>query len=798
MFVYVALLLTLFLPSDDELFLSGSVVSPSGSVISDAQIVLEHTTERRQLNTQVNGRGEFTFEHLSLGSYRIVVTTPGFYDTSVEVDLDASKFIEFTLVPIETQSEEIKVIARPDVINPEAVSSQQHVDEAVIQNLPYTGRRNFVNALTLMPGVMRDNAGQIHMNGSRPDQIHYQLDGMNITDPSTGGLASNIPIDAIESVDLDLAGYSAEFGKGSGGIIRAHSQFIGEKFRWDLTDFLPGINFQRMTIAELSPQIIASGPVVARKLWFMYSGSLKYVRTFKEDIEEGSNTQNQTIADQFVKMQWNAGQSHVVTFNLLNNSEYFGNFGLSQSRPLEATTNVLTRGTTAGVSNRSLVRGTLLETIVQWSHRRQTDLAKGTKPLEILPSGWRGNFFSDRRSRSDRFHVGQTITWERTTGGISHRFKGGGEFDYAISDLTIDRRPFQYFSADVPSAQIDYFGPNSANIRNREYGAFFQDHVSVNPRLRLEAGIRADRERVVGRTNFSPRAGFSFLPMGTDQSKISGGVGLFYDSIALENLQLPQMQVRTTTFFSSDGTPSESVAPTAMRLSSDLKNPVNLTWNLTWEHEWFPRWVSRIGYLQKYGRDQMHIGALPNAGSFDLLVNNEGKSRYDSIEFSLDRPIRTDLRILASYIYSRARGRPSVDMDFPDPAIEKIHEAPEAWDTPHRFVSWGYFPLIWRTNASYSMEVRSGFPFTSVDSLNRSVGGHNAHRMPAVFVTNVSIEKEIPIVFGKRIVIRVGATNLFDRFNPRFVDTNVNSPYYGVFSDSAPRAFVARVRLVKK
>jgi outer membrane receptor protein involved in Fe transport len=70
--------------------------------------------------------------------------------------------------------------------------------------------------------------------------------------------------------------------------------------------------------------------------------------------------------------------------------------------------------------------------------------------------------------------------------------------------------------------------------------------------------------------------------------------------------------------------------------------------------------------------------------------------------------------------------------------------------------------------------------------------------MPAVFTTNVSVEKEIPIPFGKRVALRVGVTNLFDRFNPRYVDPNINSPSYGVSSDSAPRAFVARVRLIKK
>src|SRR5207244_13656183 len=135
-----------------------------------------------------------------------------------------------------------------DPINPETVSSQNTVNDEVIQNIPYTGRQNFLNALSLMPGVVRDGNGQLHIHGSRPDQIRYQLDGINLTDSTAGGLASNIPLDAIESVDMDLVGYSSEFGKGSGGIVRMHSKFIRDKYKFNITDFVTYIDFREKFI----------------------------------------------------------------------------------------------------------------------------------------------------------------------------------------------------------------------------------------------------------------------------------------------------------------------------------------------------------------------------------------------------------------------------------------------------------------------------------------------------------------------------------------------------------------------
>lgn len=797
--LFALVLLSILFSADDDLSLGGVVFDLNATTVSEARVVLENPVARRKWETITKDDGTFRFDRLPFGTYRITVHKEGYFETGTEIRLEASKTIEFTLAMSETLKQEIEVVARPDPINVDAVAAQHTVNDEVIQNLPFNGRRNFLNALTLMPGVLRDNSSQIHIHGSRSDQVRYQLDGMNLTDASTGNLGSNIPIDAIESVDLDLAGYSAEFGKGSGGVVRVHSQFIGNEYKFNLTDFIPGFNLQRKTLAELSPRLLISGPLVKEKLWFMYSGSLRYVRTFLDDLPDPNNRQNETASDHLTKLQWNLGESHVFTLNLIQNFEFFGNYGLSTARPVETTTNFLRRGTTLAASDRHVRGRTLLESIFQWTRRRDSDLAKGATLLEVRPEIWRGNFPYDRHGRNQRFHAAQTIAREFPSRGMTHRFKAGAEFDHVESNLEIDRRPFRFLNemGNLRSS-VTFLGPNSALVNNQEYGLFMLDRIVVRPALQFELGLRFDRERVVGRNNVAPRAAFSFLPFGTERSKISGGVGLFYDNIALLNLQLPRMQRRFTTLY-DNGQPSPTQTATEVRINPGLRNPSGLHFNIGWEHEWAPRWVSRIDYVQKDGRDQVRLAALPNANGFDLMFNNSGHSTYRGIEFALDRPIRTNLRILGSYIYSNAKARPSVSLDFPDPAVELVPEARTEWDVRHRFISWGYFPLIATMNGSYAIEARSGFPYSTFDDLNRIVGAFNSRHMPVFFSTNVSVEKEIRIPFrNKRVALRVGVTNLFNRFNPRFVDANVNSPYFGQFAQSTGRHFVGRVRILKK
>jgi outer membrane receptor protein involved in Fe transport len=799
---FAALFFFSLLVQINSLSLTGVVFDSEAKPVAEAHVYLEEPTARQQWQTETRADGTFRFDRLAFGTYRLTIRREGYFETSTEVRLESSKTVEFTLAAAETLKQEVEVIARPEPINPDSVAPQTIVNDEVIQSLPYTGRQNFLNALSLMPGVLRDNMNQIHIHGSRANQIRYQLDGLYVTDVTSGGLGSNIPIDAVESVDLDLANYSAEFGKSSGGVVRVHSQFIGDKYRFNVTDFIPGWDFRQKSIAEFSPRLLFSGPVIHNKLWFMYSGTIRYIHSFLEELQTPTNerTRIQSSSDQLLKLQWNLKESHVLTLEALHNSEYFGNAGLSIVRPRETSTNALRRGLTIGVSDRQVVRGKLFETTLQWSHRRDTDLAKGMLPLEVHPEMWSGNFYTDRRGHGRRFHGAETIAWDKRAGELTHRIKAGGEFDWVDSDIQLDRRTFRRFDEEGNLISlVSFAGANFADVRNQEYGAFIQDRVSFNPKLQVEVGLRYDRERVTGRNNVAPRAGFSFLPFGTPRSKVSGGVGLFYDNIVLLNLQLPHLQRRFTTIY-ADGVPNAAAAATDVRVAPGLRNPRGVHWNIAYENEWAPRWVTRIDYIRKSGRNQARLAAQTTPSGFDMIFNNSGRSDYHAVEITLDRPIRTNLRFLASYIYSNARARPSVALDFPDPVVESVGEVPVEWNTPHRFLGWGYFPLPSGLSASFSVEARSGFPYTLIDDLNHIVSPYNSRQMPVYFVTNASIEKEIPIPMGrgKRVAFRVGVTNLFNRFNPRFVDTNVNSRYFGALSDSSSRHFSARVRILKK
>src|SRR5207237_5854309 len=145
---------------------------PAGNV----RVRLDQPTEQKQWEATTQTDGSFRFDRLSYGTYRLTIHKDGYFDLSSEVRLESSKTVEFTLAAAEKLEQEIDVIARPEPINPDTVSPQNTVNDEVIQNIPYTGQQHFLNAIALMPGVLHAGNGQLHILGSRPDQIPYQLD----------------------------------------------------------------------------------------------------------------------------------------------------------------------------------------------------------------------------------------------------------------------------------------------------------------------------------------------------------------------------------------------------------------------------------------------------------------------------------------------------------------------------------------------------------------------------------------------------------------------------------------------
>ncbi len=238
--------------------LSGTVTDTSGGIIRDAEVSVKNTATGISRAVTVDSAGFYTVPNLLAGIYEVRVTAAGF-STALHSDLTlavgAQQQLNFSL-RVGTATETVKVTAATQI---ELTSSTLtgHVDSQTVLDLPLNGR-DWTSLATLHPGVnlienqmdyslgsARGNRGfgaQLTVSGQRTTNNNYRLDGVSVNDYANSGpgnvIGAAVGVDAIQEFSVLTGGFSAEYGKATGGVINAITKSGTNDFHGDVYEFL--------------------------------------------------------------------------------------------------------------------------------------------------------------------------------------------------------------------------------------------------------------------------------------------------------------------------------------------------------------------------------------------------------------------------------------------------------------------------------------------------------------------------------------------------------------------------------
>ena len=212
--------------------LQGTVSDPSGAAIAGAALEILNLDTGAARNLATDGSGRWREPVLSSGDYQIRVTAPGFQTMirkGIHLAVGQESVIDLQMELGQTQSE-VRVTAEAPSINLVSGSVSGLVDQKQMRDLPLNGR-SFQQLALLQPGVNAVNAGgndpvggrtpKISMNGTRPEQSSFLLDGTDINDVynktpgSVGGVL--LGVEAVLEFQVLTNSYSSEFGRSAGG-----------------------------------------------------------------------------------------------------------------------------------------------------------------------------------------------------------------------------------------------------------------------------------------------------------------------------------------------------------------------------------------------------------------------------------------------------------------------------------------------------------------------------------------------------------------------------------------------------
>lgn len=573
--------------------IAGTVHDKQGLTVAGAEVHVTSTELAIDRSVTTESDGTYRIAALPPGIYEIKVSKEGFQTElfkNIEVTLNRTLVYDVTL-QVGSANQTVEVTSVIPLLETTASSTGSTITPQQIEDMPINGR-NYLDLLQLVPGVslnrQNDPAGDnsTPILGERGGNTLYLIDGMPNRDNFNGGPSAQFNQDSILEFQVVTAGYKAEFGHASGGIVNVVTRGGTNDWHGGLSLFyrssafdsnnIPGSSSGAPFLNRWDPTVYIGGPILKDKVFFfgsaerlLESRNLNFI--FNPNLpsslvafETPFNLNSLTYTTRGrAKLEENLGNHRVSEqFNYTNNH-------ITRFLPLTAALNL--PDTRFNLDSRTLMLGFadvwtfgdisnswILNSFFQYrgDPTRQTPCcpAAGT-PNTLF------NLFSSYTSGDEFGDLGQTSfgpgynsfaffeKYYSTGSNLSkvfgrHTVKFGWNYEHQNVDGAEPNNFFTQLFATVDD--FNTFGPinsginlitlqagptpqdNLVKIHNNYTGLFVQDDWKITSKITLNAGLRWDYDsQFPNKTDFSPRIGVAWAP--DSKTVINASFGTFYD-----------------------------------------------------------------------------------------------------------------------------------------------------------------------------------------------------------------------------------------------------------------------------
>jgi hypothetical protein len=266
---------------NETALLTGRVLDPAGLGVARARIQLTETSSGAERTTLSIDGGFYRFDLLPPGNYSIQTAADGFKkyeNSSLHLDVARASSLDIQL-SLGAVAESVEVNAGVSPLVTASVAQGTVISSDKLQAIPLNGRQ-FLQLALLSPGtntgglaVQQNSLRQgevagLSVAGQRTNDSAYLLDGVMNTDPDYNALNYVPIVDSISEFQVQVAQYSAEYGRASGGQINVLTQ-SGSR-RWHGSAW----NFLRNNILDSRPFNLTTSPDVPEFRRNQFGGTL--------------------------------------------------------------------------------------------------------------------------------------------------------------------------------------------------------------------------------------------------------------------------------------------------------------------------------------------------------------------------------------------------------------------------------------------------------------------------------------------------------------------------------------------
>jgi hypothetical protein len=272
--------------------MEGAITDTSDSAIGGARVVAKNLDTGFTKETTATADGFYRLLLLPIGRYSVTVSAPNFATLVREpVQVSVSQALRVNAqLEVRSVAETVTVAGGAQLVETSSTALGRVVSGRELVDLPLNGR-NFTQLGLLQTGVAPLTAGvaaaggslrqgqAYAVNGMRPEQNMYLVDGSQNINRMDGGYALKLPVEAIAEFRILTQSAPPEYGGTGGATTSVVTRSGGNQFHGNLYEFLRNDRFDARNFfsAEVEPLkqhqfgATAGGPIVTdRALFFGY------------------------------------------------------------------------------------------------------------------------------------------------------------------------------------------------------------------------------------------------------------------------------------------------------------------------------------------------------------------------------------------------------------------------------------------------------------------------------------------------------------------------------------------------
>lgn len=194
--------------------IEGTVVDPSGAVVPSADIEIENPITGFSRSAETDQNGQFRFSNIPPNQYHLEISASGFAPSQQDVNVRTSVPIQLKIsLMLAGATETVTVESKGADILENVPYAHDDVDRSVYSKLPLSSPGAGMSDAILYntAGVVADANGFVHPIGDHAETM-FSIDGQPISDQQSKNFSTQIPLNAIQSMELITSAPNAEYG----------------------------------------------------------------------------------------------------------------------------------------------------------------------------------------------------------------------------------------------------------------------------------------------------------------------------------------------------------------------------------------------------------------------------------------------------------------------------------------------------------------------------------------------------------------------------------------------------------